>query len=512
MENEELLRKKLNPVQRGSKEGCLAGTRQDILARIFEWLEDTNQSNILWLSGSPGAGKSAIASTVVSQLLDKNSKNQHVSSAFWFKRGDALLGDPASLWCTIAFGLACLDPVIQQNVVDVLEQRDLETAGVEDHFKHLIESSLSKCPPSQLVVVVIDALDECGSSASRKQLLHTLQRWKELSRNCKLLVTSRAESDIKRCFDTGIKHIELKTGTLVNRETSEDVSKFLTNEFAMIAEDYENLPSKWPGEAVIKQLTEQAAGLFIWATTMTRFMEDGMPEGQLSIILDGGLELGNIDALYTTILNTAFKGPSVDSAKAVLGAIVLVKMPLIKHDLQKLLGETSDIHFVLRNASSVIMRDSNHGIRIIHQSFGDFLCDPKRSGEFYIDPQTLNQRLALSCLQIMNSGLHFNICKLETSHLPNDKVADLDKRVERNIPSYLVYSCQFWAEHLSNASKECPEPKLIRFVQELFHVHVLHWLEVLSVIRAVPIAPHALKSAYEWMKVSLNTQYRLESS
>jgi hypothetical protein len=83
------------------------------------------------------------------------------------------------------------------------------------------------------------------------------------------------------------------------------------------------------------------------------------------------------------------------------------------------------------------VRDTKHGIGITHMSFADFLCDPNQSGYFYIDPQTLNQRLALSCLQIMNSGLEFNICKLETSHLANDMVADLDKRVENNIPSHL---------------------------------------------------------------------------
>jgi len=482
----------------------MEGTRKDILDRIFEWVKDTNQPNILWLSGSPGAGKSAIASTVVSHLLEESSKDQQLlSSAFWFKRGDASLSDPTSLWCTIAFGLACLDQAIQKNIVDVLEQKDIEPAGVEDHFKYLVESSLAKCPPSKLVVIVLDALDECGSSASRKQLLCTLQRWTMLAKNCKLLVTSRAESDIKRCLDACTLHIELKTGTLVNKETSDDVCKFLTGELARIAEGYSSLPAKWPGGAVIKQLTDQAAGLFIWASTVTRFMEDGSPIGQLSMILDGGFGLGDIDALYTTILNNAFKGSGVDSAKAVLGAIVLTKMPCDEHNLQKLLGEPSDIiEFVLQKAQSVIMRDSSHGIRITHQSFGDFLCNPKRSGKFYIDTPTLEQRLALSCLQILKSGLEFNICKLETSHLPNDKVTGLDKKIEKHIPFQLAYACQFWAEHLSGMPKEHAKPEIIKGVHDLLYRNLLCWLEVLSIIGAVTIAPHALKIVYEWVKVS----------
>ena len=494
-------------MQRGTKEGCMKGTRMDILTRVFEWVEDTNQPNVLWLSGSPGAGKSAIASTVVSQLLEHQ---QVLSSAFWFKRGDASLGDPASLWCTIAFQLACLNPTIQQNVVDVLGQLDLETAGVEDHFKHLIESSLFKCPPFQCVVIVLDALDECGSTASRKQLLCTLQRWMELPKNCKLLVTSRAESDIKRCFDTGTQHIELKTGSLVNRETSGDVFFFLNSEFVRIAQDYNSLPSRWPGEPVIIELTSRAAGLFIWAKTVIRFLEEDVPEERLALIMDGKLGTGDIDKLYRTILNNAFETARIGTAKSILGTIVLGQIALQDIDLQNLLGETmGTIEFVLQRMQSVIVRDTKHGIGITHMSFADFLCDPNRSGDFYIDPQTLNQRLALSCLQIMNSGLEFNICKLETSHLANDMVADLDKRVENNIPSHLKYACQFWAEHFNGAPNKYPESEFKKGIQDLLFIHLLHWLEVLSVIRAVPTAPYALKAMHEWVKVSL-IQYILE--
>jgi len=504
-ENEGLLRKKLNPVQRGTKEGCMEGTRLDILARIFEWVEDTNQPNVLWLSGSPGAGKSAIASTVVSQLLEKNSKDQHVlSSAFWFKRGDASLGDPASLWCTIAFGLACLDSAIQQNVVDILAQQDLETAGVEDHFKYLVESSLSKCPPSQLVVIVLDALDECGSSASRRQLLRTLQRWTTLPKNCKLLITSRAESDIKRCFTTGTLHIELKTGAHVNKKTSADVFLFLSGEFSRIAQDYNSLHPKWPGVLIINELTSRAAGLFIWAKTVIRFLEEDVPEERLALIMDGKFGTGDIDKLYMTILNNAFENARVGTAKEILGTIALGQVPLQEIDIQYLLGETlGTIEFVLQKTQSVLVKDRNHGIELTHKSFAEFLFDPIRSGKFYLNPQILNQRLALSSLQIMNSGLQFNICKLEISHLPNDKVADLNKRIERSISSHLAYACQFWAEHLNGAPQKHPEPGVIKGVQDLLYIHLLHWLEVLSVIRAVPIAPHALKVVYEWVKVSL---------
>jgi hypothetical protein len=45
---------------------CMEGTREWIFAQILAWLDDCQAPNILWLGGSPGAGKSTIASDLVS--------------------------------------------------------------------------------------------------------------------------------------------------------------------------------------------------------------------------------------------------------------------------------------------------------------------------------------------------------------------------------------------------------------------------------------------------------------
>jgi DNA replication protein DnaC len=61
----------LMPVERGGHmHGCMKGTRKDVLSSVNEWLNDftIDTRNILLLSGSPGAGKSTIAASVVSDL------------------------------------------------------------------------------------------------------------------------------------------------------------------------------------------------------------------------------------------------------------------------------------------------------------------------------------------------------------------------------------------------------------------------------------------------------------
>jgi len=87
---------RLKPVERGwyYVPPCMKGTREEIFEEIDQWLNDRDAPNILWLSGSPGAGKSTIASTLVSKLTER----RQLGSRFFFKRGDITLSDPASVW------------------------------------------------------------------------------------------------------------------------------------------------------------------------------------------------------------------------------------------------------------------------------------------------------------------------------------------------------------------------------------------------------------------------------
>ena len=46
----------------------MPGTREDVLTLIKTWVDDLNEPNIFWLSGSPGSGKTTIASTVAADF------------------------------------------------------------------------------------------------------------------------------------------------------------------------------------------------------------------------------------------------------------------------------------------------------------------------------------------------------------------------------------------------------------------------------------------------------------
>lgn len=119
---------------------CMWGTHQWIIDQIIDWLNDPQASNILWLSGSPGTGKSTIASTLVSKLVEMGQ----LGSSFFFNWDDITLSDPTAFWRTVTFNLAHTDSVFAERLIKNVKNRrvDLTRTDIELHYKYLIEDPL----------------------------------------------------------------------------------------------------------------------------------------------------------------------------------------------------------------------------------------------------------------------------------------------------------------------------------------------------------------------------------
>jgi hypothetical protein len=87
-------------------------------------------------------------------------------------------------------------------------------------------------------------------------------------------------------------------------------------------------------------------------------------------------------------------------------------------------------------------------------------------------------RLAIRCLEIMNTGLREDICDIQDHSLANDEVADLEERLERVAPSELRYACNYWHVHLRLAGST--SSGLIEQLETFCSFHILHWIELLS--------------------------------
>jgi hypothetical protein len=490
-------------------ERCMEGTRHDILSQINAWIDDREAPNILWLKGYPGVGKSAIASTLVSQLRASN----RLGSSFFFQRAKASVMTTRVLWRKIAVDLARQYPSMRRAIIAKLQTKkeDFTTQSIGDLFRMLIQEPLLKSDGNQtegLSVVLIDALDECGglegmNSRDREQLVQTLRLWPNVPKKFKLIVTSRNETDIDDAF-LEMPHYPIgvpSSGAVV----LSDIHYFLQVRLHSIATRYrKSLPSGWPESSVIDELTRKAQGLFIWAETVVKFISKGIPQTRLRQILDGQ-ETGDLSDLYSLILSISFPDPDseiIDLFHSVVGSVIMARKPLSAPSIAQLLSiDEMKVANICTRLQSVL--DSRRLLQFNHQSFVDFILDKaKNRSSFFIDRDHANREISISCLRTMKKELRFNICELQSSYIPNEEIVDLDLRIERRVPQELFYSCYYWMDHLSQTKYDDElSKKLEVFIENLF----LYWLEVLSVTKGVGLAREMLRKLTDWMKVMFNS-------
>lgn len=508
---------KLDPVQRTGYPvvGCLQGTRKAVLKEISIWLDDTNATNnILWISSSPGAGKSALAKSLVEKLEDEG----RLASCFFFKRGHDDLSNPTVVWRTIAFDLTKFHPGLKARILETLKSTSWNDFSIRNDFRRFIKGSLTKNDGEPYPVIILDALDECGcdksQSEQRRLFFDTLVEWsRDFPQWCKLIVTSRdgPPSSFKH------KSIVLETGNS-NTESTDDIRIFFKDSFEYIT-NRRRLQKAWPGEPTVEELTARAAGLFVWAKTTIDFLDeaDDNHSNRLRLILEGkagkGMEV--IDSLYRQILHFAFpegKDSTFELFREVVGAIIIAKEPFHRNDLEYFVSrnDRDEVGNILGKLSAVIREGKDGLLHVAHLSFVEFLSDIRRCNDarLVIDPSKHHRNLALACLRLMNRELKFNIGDVKTSHCFND--------VTKPIPSHLSYSCRFWAEHLD---AETTDPRVFsRYIWRLVYNHdryllleeiryfiynqFLFWLEVLSLIKKVPVAQPALLNTIRWLGVS----------
>lgn len=505
----EYLYRQLKPVDVPYRELCFSGTRQIILGQIFDWAKDVSGSrdNIFWLNGSPGAGKSAIAASVATEL-----KGCQIIS-FFFQRDNMDLSNPTALWRTVAYKLAAHNSILMTEIEHATKTEELHAfSNIQKLFQHLIQEPLQKYSamfPSSLVLI-IDALDECGidnASYPQKQLYETLTLWNQLPKNLKLIITSRQTQAIASLMKNVKECKTLLTGDLVESTTSQDIFNFLNHEFEDIAAENGLNPKEWPGIDTIQKITNEAAGLFIWAKTVIKFITDGFVKDQLSHILTGQFKPGDIDQLYLTILDKGVPDSILIKFQMVVGCLVYAEIPPQQCIIKELLShvvEEYEINQCLKIIKPILAEDKKT-LQISHQSVADFFKTSERSKKYFMNSTQQHKHMILGCLKIMNAkdGLRFNICDLETSHVFNHQIYNLAKKIENSISPPLNYACRFWTNHLSSINQNEDNDQIMEDLKTIMYIHVFHWLEVLSLTGNMGIAIESLRSTQRWLKVCI---------
>ena len=492
---------------RGKK--CLDGTRTKILNEIVDWINNTDTSapSVFWLYGQAGKGKSAIAHTIALQARNLGM----LGSCFCFTRVRQHEGLHTKLFPTMARDLADRDlrlrPLLAKAIIHDHSLRN--TADVAEQWERFIIEPLSQLERSSTgnVVVVIDALDESGAETTRVSILEALtENYGKLPTNIRILLTSRPLMDIQEALHA-TQHVYTRSLDDIEAElTIADIRLYVSHRLKNFGDTFSH--------ENFQQLAAKSDGVFEWARLACDFVSHRIrviAKKRLNEILTHATGDGRtlLDEMYITFLKELTKGQSdvLHMLHSVMRQIIWLKepLPISALDFMRNRFPRMDVHYHVGdtlNLMASLLSGTNEPftpVRPLHGSFYDFLLDEGRSGEFYIQQEDVNYDLVVASLSVMQTCLCFNICGLETSYMLNSEVADLDKRVEKNIPPHLSYACHFWASHLQETGFD---GKLAQLVEQFVAGEkILFWLETLGVLKLIREAYWALTSTEQWFQV-----------
>ncbi|KAJ7117033.1 hypothetical protein C8R44DRAFT_674327, partial [Mycena epipterygia] len=159
-----------NSVERFPEPACHPGTRTEKLEQLISWSIDTSpESSLLWLNGSAGMGKSAIA-----QMFAGECHKQHrLGASFFFRRGHLKRGTWNSLITTIAYQLANSVPDFLLPLQQAMEANKLVVGrALPVQFQQLLVEPFRDAPVPQIIpVIVLDGLDECADHTVQQRIL-----------------------------------------------------------------------------------------------------------------------------------------------------------------------------------------------------------------------------------------------------------------------------------------------------------------------------------------------------
>jgi NACHT domain len=353
----------------GSSE-CYGETRKEILKEIEDWAEDQDGKCIFWLSGMAGSGKSTIARTVARKFKQKD----YLGASFFFKAGQKLRGDSKALFTTLADQLASVMPSLKPSICKAIENDPrISEKNPAHQWEDLIFKPLQdfKCGlfKSPVLILVIDALDECRSQRSYDShipiILDLFYQIKNIQNiRVRVFITSRPELEITKKFPE-IRHRNLKLDQPEDLDnTRRDISIFLTAKLRKVA-DIQVPPfgSDWPGNDMMPKLPQKAGHLFIYATNISHFLQkSSYPNRGIGRILEGtsksSLPTKDLDNMYTLIVQAAIaeqEEEDVQEFLKVVGSIIVLSEPLSRSSLSHLLDiDRNVIYNILKPLHSVL--------------------------------------------------------------------------------------------------------------------------------------------------------------
>ncbi|KAF3228321.1 hypothetical protein TWF106_007353 [Orbilia oligospora] len=457
------------------------------------------RSRLLWIKGDPGKGKTMLLCGIIDELSKPTGDAKFDNLAFFFCQAtDERLNNATAVLRGLIFLLVSRQPTLLSHVRKKYDSAGRNSGLFQDSnaFFALSEifTDLIQDPALKSTCLIIDALDECvvGLPWLLKLIVEKLSVSTTANSRLRWIVSSRNWWNIEKVLNTAAQGINLSLEL-----NADSISTAVT---VYIRHKVDKLGYRGKLRDTVSQyLLANAQSTFLWVALVCQELQN-VPQLRVQKKLQEFPP--GLDMLYRRMVDQIYNSDDAKFCESVIAVMLVVRRPITLKELMTLvdipdlepdddLNSESLREIVQLCGSFLTVRDGV--ISFVHQSAKDYLVK-NESLQMFPDGRVEKQEqlMALRSIFAMEKTLTKNIYGLET--LDFDILKNKTERPNPDPLASLRYACAHWIDHVCGTEGDWHENLLSNngCVHGFLRKHLLHWLEALSLLKAVTSGVQAI--------------------
>ncbi|RDW90705.1 uncharacterized protein DSM5745_02480 [Aspergillus mulundensis] len=402
------------------------------------------RSNIFWLYGNPGTGKSTIVVTMAEELPKKPYFDNAKTLAYFFcDSSSANRRTAVSILRGLLYQLVKERPeLIELLYSKYMERKDALFTSFDALWSVLM--SIGTDAASGDKYCIIDAIDECEPESQEMLLAQINQTFRnpasENHLGLHILLTSRPYPEIGR-YLSHFNHQNLSQYPQV----ATDLNLLIRSKVAELSE--RNGYSKKVAAEVSETLEDKAEGTFLWVGIACTELASVRSRDAVKTLrkMPRGL-----DSLYRNLLDTALTHSGEDNHMLLqmMSVVAIAQQPLSVAELSVACNlypnedEESRLIFTCEDIElcRLMVVVQSGVVRLLHKSVKDFLLRKGEDNQHLVDDAKAHAALAYRCLDIWMKNY-----EALSMNEPWKPLVDIE---------FLLYAGKYWGVHAHYASSE----------------------------------------------------------
>ncbi|KAJ8068547.1 hypothetical protein OCU04_004097 [Sclerotinia nivalis] len=487
----------------------IEGTKGGLLQDSYNWILDNpefrqwrsdQQSQLLWIEGDPGKGKTMLLCGVINELERSKAKSV-LLSYFFCQATDFRINYATAVLRGLIYLLVDQQPSLISHIRTKYDQAGktlFEDTNTWVVLSEIIANMLQD-PSLDYVYLIVDALDECV--ADLPKLLDVIVQTSSISPRIKWIVSSRNWPNIERTLDTVTQKLRLCL-ELNEKSVSAAVATFIQFKVEWLAK--RNKYHNDTREAIQQYLTLNANGTFLWVALICQELSNVSRWKALQkvTLLPPGL-----NALYQRMLDQIMDSEDAELCRSILAVVSTVYRPVTLDELMafvdmpdRVAGDYEALSEIIGLCGSFLtLRERT--IFFVHQSAKDFLLGQALDRVFPSGKEKVNYTIFSRSIQVMSSVLQRDIYSLRAPGISIDQI----KQPDPDPLAAARYSYLYWVDHLldsntgGNSNDDLKDSGSVhKFLCQSF----LYWFEALSLMRSFANGVVMIRKLEDWVQAS----------